>query len=476
MPGRAGVVVWVALLMGCATRRVEEVAWDVEPAGTRAVAVALAGDPPLPGESTEGWEGLAEAPTPEGRRLTLDAALALARARNPTVLGARHDAEAARWSAAQGGRPPNPSVEVEASPGPDVFEVEGGVELGLTDALLAPGRGRAFRSIAEAERHRAAEALARLTYDVTAAYYGAGAAEARLGVAQRALDALAAAREVAEARVASGNGPALEAAAHTAAYERTRGEVAALELAREAARERLNGLVGLVGPDTGWTLGDGLPPVPDAVDVADADEEEALAASHALAAARARLDALARQGALARAEKGVPDVSVALRGAWEGAPGAREAGEWRAAVGLHATLPVFDGGRAEGRAWDARFDAEAARARGLVAETASAVRSARARLVTAHARALHERDVVLPAHRRLTRETLLHYNAMQLGVYELLQARAAELAAELAHLETLRELWTAKAALDALLAGARVEGGGDTGAIQLGGAPAGGGH
>jgi cobalt-zinc-cadmium efflux system outer membrane protein len=476
MLGRAGVIVWAALAVGCATRRVEDVAWEVEPATVRPVAVAIAADPPLPGESTKGWEGLAEAPADEGKGLTLEAAVALARVRNPALVGAEHDAEAARWSAVQAGRLPNPSVEVEAFPEHEVFEVEGGVEFALTDALLAPGRARAFRSVAEAERHRAAEAGVRLTYDVTAAYYAAVAAEARLGVAQRALDALAAARDVAEARVASGNGPALEAAAHTAAYERTRGEVAALELARETARERLNALLGLAGAETGWTLSGGLPPVPVPVEPAEGAEKQALAASHALAAARSRLDALARQGALARAEKGVPDVSVALLGAWEGAPSFREEGEWRAGVGLHTALPVFDGGRAEGRAWDARFDAEAARARGLVAETTSAVRSARARLVTAHARAVHERDVVLPAHRRLTRETLLHYNAMQLGVYELLQARAGELATELAHIETLRELWTANAAWDALLAGARVEGGGDNQTIELGGASAGGGH
>ncbi len=478
-------IVWAALVAGCATRRVEDVSWEVEAAATRPVAVAIAAEPPLPGEALHGWEGLAEAgaagagtagaSAPTGT-LTLDAALRLARARNASATSAGHEATVARWAARQAGRLPNPSVEIEAWPEGEDLEIEGGVEIGLTDIALAPVRGRTFAAAAEAERHRAEEAAARLAYDVRAAYYAAAAAEARLAVAQRALDGLAAARDVAVARAASGNAPTIEAAAHTAAFERARGDVAALELAREAARERLNTLLALTGAETGWTALEPLA-APDAPpDTSDATDR-ALRASHALAAARARLDSHARQGALARLERGVPDVSLALLGSWEGTPGARAEGEWRAGVGLHTTLPVFDGGRAEGRAWDARFDAEAARARGLVAEIASAVRVTRARLDTAHARAVHERDVALPAARRVTRETLLHYNAMQLGVYELLQARAAELSAELAHVDTLRELWTARAAWDALLAGGRVEGDADTGPIELGGASsAGGGH
>ena len=50
---------------------------------------------------------------------------------------------------------------------------------------------------------------------------------------------------------------------------------------------------------------------------------------------------------------------------------------------------------------------------------------------------------------------MLQYNAMQIGVFQLLQARREQLDAELAYIEALREFWTAKAAVDALLAGRR---------------------
>ena len=53
-------------------------------------------------------------------------------------------------------------------------------------------------------------------------------------------------------------------------------------------------------------------------------------------------------------------------------------------------------------------------------------------------------------------QTLLQYNAMQIGVFQLLEARRAQLEAALDLVETQREYWTASAELDALIAGRRV--------------------
>jgi outer membrane protein TolC len=59
----------------------------------------------------------------------------------------------------------------------------------------------------------------------------------------------------------------------------------------------------------------------------------------------------------------------------------------------------------------------------------------------------------VPAQARVAEQLLLHYNAMQIGVFELLQARREQLAVQLAHVETLQEYWSSLAALQALLAG-----------------------
>jgi hypothetical protein len=64
--------------------------------------------------------------------------------------------------------------------------------------------------------------------------------------------------------------------------------------------------------------------------------------------------------------------------------------------------------------------------------------------------------VIVPAQDNLMVQTQLQYNAMQIGVFQLLEARRAQLDVALDFVETQREYWSAVAELDALLAGRRV--------------------
>ena len=104
----------------------------------------------------------------------------------------------------------------------------------------------------------------------------------------------------------------------------------------------------------------------------------------------------------------------------------------------------------------AEFDALMERYYGMAVDLRSAAREARNRVVSAHARAQQYQAVILPAQARVTQQTLLQYNAMQVGIFQLLQARREELDAQLALVATRREYWSAAAELEALLAGQRV--------------------
>ena len=63
------------------------------------------------------------------------------------------------------------------------------------------------------------------------------------------------------------------------------------------------------------------------------------------------------------------------------------------------------------------------------------------------------RDQLLPLRERIVAQTLLEYNAMQVGVFRLLEARREQLEAQRAYVATLREYWRARATLEQLLAG-----------------------
>ena len=124
----------------------------------------------------------------------------------------------------------------------------------------------------------------------------------------------------------------------------------------------------------------------------------------------------------------------------------------------------------------AEFDALMERYHGLAIDLRSATRETLSRVTSAYARARQYERVILPAQRRVVEETQLQYNAMQLGIFQLLQARREQLDVELAYVDTLREFWSSAAAIDTLLAGHRVDVGEDTGATTMsaGSEPAGG--
>ena len=59
----------------------------------------------------------------------------------------------------------------------------------------------------------------------------------------------------------------------------------------------------------------------------------------------------------------------------------------------------------------------------------------------------------MPLRERIVSETQLAYNAMTVGVFELLQAKREQIHAGRAYVEALRSYWTAQAEVDQLLAG-----------------------
>ena len=82
------------------------------------------------------------------------------------------------------------------------------------------------------------------------------------------------------------------------------------------------------------------------------------------------------------------------------------------------------------------------------------------RLQGAEDRTRYYRDILLPLRERIVHETQLQYNAMQLGVFELLRAREQQIQAAMAYVDTLLDYWLARTDLEQLLSGRLPSGGG----------------
>jgi outer membrane protein, heavy metal efflux system len=384
------------------------------------------------------------------RPLDADGAVRLALLSNRTLRATLREMGVPRGRLAQAALIPNPTVELEFLPERDT-KLEVRVEYDVTGLVLAPIRANAAAPDLEAARYRAAGAVVETGMRARAAFFHALAAKKKLDVANRSLDALAVARDAARALFQAGSYKELDLATEEAEYEEARAEVAELELAAEDAREALVRTLGLHGAEGQLTLAGDFPALPEAVgDSADL-ENRAVRASFDLKARKSEIEGFARSAGYARAEGWIPDVAADVH-FLEGSP-ASGPSDLIVSGGVRASVPIFDRKQGTAASLDAEARASLERYVGAAVDVRSRARTTYARIVTAHARAKQYQKVVVPARQRVTAQALLQYNAMQLGLFELLAAKRNELAAELSAVDATANFWAARASFDALVAG-----------------------
>lgn len=432
-------------LLGCATGSANDLA-----------RIRVLSDMPLPSQLGPVDEELApEVASLLDEPLDVDTAVRVAILNNRALRATLRELGIERGMLTDARSVPNPTVEVELLPERNT-EVELRVEYEISELILAPLRAKVARFELDEARFRAAAEVVLVGYRVRAAYRQLQAAHERLAVAQRWLDAHAAGRDAAVALEQAGSVNELEAANRVVGYERARVSVATLELELAARREAMQRLLGLHGEDAGWTITDQLPAIPQQAPSVSGLESTALESSLELAADRSRLEALAHRTGLERTEGWLPEIAVdyhALVGNPQAAPNDPEA-QWRSGAGISVAVPLFNQNRGKTRAAEAEFDGALERYIGATVDVRSSARELGNQLRSAHGVARHIGEVVIPAQRRVLDETLLQYNAMQLGVFELLAAEQALLEVELAELEARAAYWTMHAAYEALVAGA----------------------
>lgn len=387
--------------------------------------------------------------------LDADAAVRIALLNNRELRAVLREMGISRGKLVQAGLLPNPVVEAELLPERNTT-LELRVEYDITSAVLAPMRARAAKPDVLAARFQAAAAVVDLGYRVRAAFYRFQSADQRAMIAEQVLDGYAASREAAQEMRLAGNVAELDLASQEVAYERSRVLVAELALELLEEKENLQRLLGVHGDDTQWNVRGELPSAPKVADIPDDVETRALRASLDLQEARSRLDGLGLRAGFTRKAGSIPDVAVDVHGLWgdpETPAGGQTEPEWRFGAGVSVGVPLFDRSQGTAASLEAEFDALMERYYGMAIDLRSSAREARGRVLSAHARAVQYQDVIVPAQSRVTEQTMLQYNAMQLGIFHVIEARREELDVKLAHVETLREYWTAKAELEALFAG-----------------------
>lgn len=381
------------------------------------------------------------------RPLTDESAVKLALLKNASVRESYERLGIARADLLQAGLLANPVLVASAkffSAGP---EVEFGLAQSFVELFYMPLRRRIAAQELCAAQAQVTRELVRLVFDVRRGLVTVRAADEVVRIRREARAAVTAARDLMKTLHTAGNVRDADLTIEEVGAARAQMRADAAEVMARDAREALNVLLGLRSAATAWTVEGGLLPLPAASGAADV-EARALAASLDLLEAKARIAAALEGAGLAHKQGFLPHLDLGTVGKREASDGA-----WGFGPEISTAIPIFDQGEAKVLAANAVARQHCARHEQLTVEVAAAARRFLDRTRSLRARESYLRETYLPLRARYVNDTVQTFNAMQVGAFDVLDAKEGEADARREHAETLAAAWIAKLDLAELLAG-----------------------
>jgi outer membrane protein, heavy metal efflux system len=441
MGTRAMPIVSLLLLGGCATlqprlgmkdvegllaeRTAAKVAWDLDGSASAEIEARV-------GELLKG-------------ALTAEHAVQVALLNNRSLQAVYERLGIAQAELVQAGLLPNPVLDanIRFGLGPSGTGTEIGLVQQLLTVLQIPLKKQLAGAAFEQAKLEVADAVLELVGQVRVAFYREQAALQMLELRRKVVQATALSAETAKRQREAGNVPQLDAANEQALYQESRLQLAEAEAEVLAGREELNALLGLWGKDITWKMAERLPRIPIEKLPGEGLQSRAVEKRLDLAAARAGRVVAFRGRELSRLYGLIPDAGAGVAAERE-----IEGGVWSLGPSISIALPVFDQrqatlGRAaaEIRQSEQRFAALAVQIRADVRRTWTGMEAARSR-------AEHYERVVLPLRKQVVEQTQLQYNAMLVGIFQLLQAKREQIEAGQLYIESLRDYWVDRSELE----------------------------
>lgn len=395
--------------------------------------------------------------------LTSERSVAIALLNNRRLQSIYEELGLARAHVLQASLLPNPifggSYQSSTNDGPDP-EVELSLVADVMALLTLPLRRKVAKHEFEAVKSEVARQVLSLAAEVTAQFYAVQADEQMLAMLRQVVETTEASAEASRQLHEAGNITDLELANEEAMLARAKLDYVSAELRGRKERERLHILMGLWGDQTAIVIPDRLPEIPEAeLNLADV-ERDAIAANLELDALEHRLEAASRDLGLTRVTAFVPQIEL-------GALFTRE-GEGNHLLGpeVMAPIPLFNQGQPQVATANAQFRKLSEEYYYKAVEVRAAARAARDHLQLARERALYTQRVELPLAQRIFEQTQLQYNAMQVGVFDLIRAKQNQIEVARHYIDDMRDYWLARAEVSAIQQGHVTEYGMQTTALD----------
>ena len=315
------------------------------------------------------------------------------------------------------------------------------------DILLLPLRKRIAAAQFEAAKLRVGHEILTTAAEVRAAFYEHQGDQQLVDLRKTVADATERSAETALKMHEAGNLRDLDLASEQATHAQAKIDLAKAQANAVQSREKLNKLMGAFGAQTNWTVASRLSELP-GNEVSTAQlESRAIQQRLDLAAAGQQFIAEARARGIARAE-------AILQGAQIGSHYEHEI-EPRHSTGpsVSVPIPIFNQGQPASARASAKMRQAEQRYLALAADIRSDVRAARDKMLLSRRQVEYFKSTALPTRTRVTEESQLEYNAMQIGPFQLLQAKQEEVKTGADSVEALRDYWVARAELEKAVGG-----------------------
>ncbi|HXN41039.1 MAG TPA: TolC family protein, partial [Myxococcaceae bacterium] len=313
----------------------------------------------------------------------------------------------------------------------------------LLNLFLLPARKKLATQQFEQAKLRLANDIFQVVGKVRQEFYSLQALQQLGRLRRTVLKAAEVSARLAERQHQAQNIGALEFETQRGLYQQAKLDLARDELQLQVQQERINRLLGLWGEQTRWKVQSELQEIPREELPLDQLESAALSRRLDVASARMETEILSQALDLAKTSRFVGTLDLGISRGTGPERGIRVIGP---AVRLE--LPIFDQRQAMIRRLEAQLRQSEKRFTALSVDARSEVRSARIALISARQVIEHYREFLLPNRERVVALSQQRYNVMQLGVFQVLLAKQAQVEAYRQYIEAVRDYWIARVELD----------------------------
>jgi cobalt-zinc-cadmium efflux system outer membrane protein len=382
--------------------------------------------------------------------LTAGAAVQIALLNNRSLQATFEEIGLSAADLIEAGTIPNPKIDLAIrfpDKPPSGTYIDYSAALDFLSIIMIPLKKRVAKDQLEAVALRVADETLELVSQVKGAFYSLQASQQLVKRFQLIVDTNAASLDLAQRQHKAGNITDLVLAQQQASYSRSRLDVATTEAEIRRNRERLNRLLGLWGADTDWQISGELSQVPSSDLPMRGLERLAISQRLDLQADYLQVTSQVKNLGLTK--------NFRLVGALDfGVDSERETdSQTRTGPSFAIELPIFNQGQARIARSEAALRQAQDKFEALAIDVRSEIRELRDELASKREIARFYRDELLPGQRQILDESLLNYNAMEIGNFQLFTTKAEEARTEREYIDAVRDYWITRAELERAVGG-----------------------